>query len=236
MGAMMGLAGTAASMGGSIIDMQQRQKAQKQQQQNINNNLLYQALIRQQEYMRQDQFRNNADISRLGTLNNDVSNIAQKAKQSAEANRLKGEYSRGTIAAANAPSASDASIQSGVQQGALTGQSGGDKEFTSHLARSLNNAASSARERINALADFSSYGDSFQGLGTENPLAFARSAADINMYNNFRKGSLGAYGVEKQIQPQQVQYRGSPAAMGLNALGGLLGGMGKGGGGGGGLF
>jgi hypothetical protein len=213
------------------MDMQGRQKAQQQQQQNLNNWYLYQALIRNQEFQRQAGFRNAADSSRLDTLNMDVSNIGQKAKQAAEADRLRGAYSQGTIAAA--PSASDASIQAGTQQGALTGQSGGDAEFTSHLARSLNNAASSARDRIAALADFSSYGDSFKGLGTENPMAFARSAADINMNNNFRKGSLQAFGVEKQIQPQQVQYRGSPGAMGLNALGGLLGGMGKGGGGGG---
>ncbi len=232
MGGMLGLAGTGMQVGGSIIEMQQRQKAQKQQQENLNNWYLYQALIRNQEYMRQDSFRNQADTSRQNVLYNDVSSTAQKAKQGAEAQRLAGAYAQGTSAAAGAPSASDASIRSGAQQGILTGQSGGDQEFRSDLARRLNNSASRVRDRITALGTMNSYGDSFQGLGTENPLAFQRAGWDINRFNNFRKGSLQAYGVEKAIEPQQVQYRGSPGAMALQAGGGFLSGLGKGGGGG----
>lgn len=233
MGGMMGLAGTGLQIGGQIADMQGRQKAQRQQQENLNNWYLYQALIRNQEYMRQDALRTEANASRENVLNNDVSSVAQKFKQGQEADRLSGAYAKGTSAAANAPSASDAAIRSGTQAGALTGQSGGDREFRSDLARRLNEGSNRVRDRIKALATMNSYGDSLKGLGTENPLAFQRAGFDINMANNFRKGSLQAYGVERQIQPQQVQYRGSPLSMAMNAAGGLVSGLGSGGGGGG---
>ena len=232
MGGMLGLAGTGMQVGGSIMEMNQRQKAQKQQQENLNNWYLYQALIRNQEYMRQDSFRSQANASRENVLNNDVSSVAQKAKQAVEADRLAGAYAKGTSAAADAPSASDASIRAGTQRGALAGQSGGDTEFRSDLARRLNNSASRVRDRIKALGTMNSYGDSFMGLGTENPLAFQRAGWDINRFNNFRKGSLQAFQVEKAIEPQQVQYRGSPGAMAMQAGGGFLSGLGKGGGGG----
>lgn len=227
MGGMLGLAGTGLQIGGQIADMQGRQKAARQQQENMNNWYLYQALIRNQEYMRQDAFRGQADASRQNVLYNDVSSTAQKAKQGAEAERLATEYAKGTSAAAGAPSASDAAIAAGTQAGTLTGQSGGDKEFRSDLARRLNNSASRVRDRITALGTMNSYGDSLRGLGTENPLAFQRAGWDINQFNNFRKGSLQAYGVEKQIQPQQVQYRGSPLGMALNAAGGMVSGLGN---------
>jgi hypothetical protein len=89
------------------------------------------------------------------------------------------------------------------------------------------------RDRIKALGTMNSYGDSLMGLGTENPLAFQRSGWDINQANNFRKGSLQAFQVEKAIQPQQVQYRGSPLSMAMNAAGGLVSGLGNAAGGGG---
>jgi hypothetical protein len=232
MGGIAGLIGTGAQVGSGIMEMQQRQKAQRQQQENLNNWYLYQALIRNQEYMRQDAFRGQADASRQNVLYGDVSSTAQKDKQGREAERLASEYTRGTSAAADAPSASDASIRSGEQRTALTGQSGGDTEFRSDLARRLNNSASRARDRIKAQATMNSYGDSLMGLGTENPLAFQRAGWDINQFNNFRKGSLQAYGVEKAIEPQQVQYKGSPGAMAMRAAGGLISGFGNAGGGG----
>lgn len=236
MGGMMGLLGTGLQVGGQIAEMQGRQRAQRQQKENLDQWYLYQALARQQEYMRQDAFRAQGNAAREDVLNNDVSSVAQKFKQGKEAERLTGAYAKGTSAAADAPSASDASIREGTQRGALTGQSGGDQEFRSDLARRLNNSASRVRDRIAALGTMNSYGDSFQGLGTENPLAFQRAGWDINQFNNFRKGSLQAYQVEKQIQPQQVQYQGSPLGMALKAGGGLVSGLGGGARGGGGMF
>ena len=228
---LMGLAGTAASMGGGLMDMQGRKKAQQQQEKNLNDWYMYQALMRNQEYMRQNALRAEASKARTDALSNDISSFAQKGKQAAEADRLSQDYAMGT-SAAGLP-ASDAAIGANTQRGALTGQGGGDAEFKSDLARRLNNRTQDARSRIQALATMNSFGDSFMGLGTENPLAFQRAGWNINQANNFRKGSMAAYGIERQLQPQQVQYNGSPGAMGLQAAGGFLSGLGKGGGGGG---
>jgi hypothetical protein len=216
-----------------MVDMMGRQKAQKQQQQNLDNWYMYQALQRNQEMMRQNALGIEANNARMTGLN-DVGSLGQKATQSAEAVRLNDHLQRGTSAAATP--ASDASIGANTQQGMLTGQSGGDREFKSDLARRLNNRTQDAKGRIQALATMGSYGDSMGGLGTMNPLNFQKAGWGINQANNFRRGSLQAYGVEKQIQPQQVQYQGSPLAMGLQSIGGLMSGMGKGGGGGGGMF
>jgi hypothetical protein len=222
------LLGAGASVGSGLIEMQNRQKAQQQQRQNIDNWYAYQAAQRQMEYGRQNKLRIEADTSRMKTLNN-VGGIGQKSMQQTEEARLAPELMRGTSAASSAPTASPGSITAGSQPGALTGQSGGDSVFTSDLARRLNNAAQDSRQRIQALAGMSSYGDSFGGLGTMIPMEFGQSASDINMANNFRKGSMAAYDVAKQVAPQQVNYRQSPAAMGLSALGGALSGMGGGG-------
>lgn len=222
----LGLAGTAMQAGGGMMDMMNRQKAQKQQEQNLNNWYMGQAALRNQEMMRQRQFGFQADQSRLATLNNDVSGIAQKDTQRKEADRLTALYGTGTQAYGTP--ASDASIQAGSQAGALTGQAGGDGEFRSDLARRLNGAAQDARDRISALATINSYGDSYGGLGTVVPLAFQKSGWDISQANNFRRGSLQAYQVEKAIEPQKVQYKGSPAAMAMQAGGGFLSGLGGG--------
>jgi hypothetical protein len=225
------LAGTGAGLAGGMMDLQGRQKAHQKQKQALHDWYMQQHMFRLQERQRQENMRNGADTSRLNTLYGDVSNIAQKGTALQEASRLENVYSQGTSAAASAPSASDAAIRAGSQAGVLTGQSGGGSQFTSDLARRLNNAASHTRDMIKGQATVGSYGNSLGGLGTVVPLAFARSAADINMFNNFRKGSLAAYGVEKAIEPEQISYRQTPLSMGLSSLGGALSGMGGGGGG-----
>lgn len=235
MGAAAGLIGTGANMAGTMMEANARQRSQRQQEMNNNNHLIQQMIFQQQEKLRQAALRNKA----RGVFNQNIydtaSGQAQMANQLKEQGRLSTEYARGT-SAAGAP-VSDSNIQAGTAA-ALAGQSGGDKEFRSDLARRLNNAASDARGRINALATMNSYGDSQFGLGNTVPIGFQQAGWDINKFNNFRRGSLSAYGVEKQIEPIQVQHRGSPGASAVKGLGGLLGGLGGGmsGGGGGGLF
>jgi len=225
------LAGTGAGLAGGMMDLNGRKKAHEKQKEALHNWYAQQHMYRMMEYARQEALRNEADTSRLNTLYGDVSNIAQKGNAQQEAGRLQTEYAKGTTAASDAPTASDVAIRSNAQPGILTGQSGGGGEFSSDLARRLNNVAATTRDNIAARATLGSYGNSLMGLGTVNPIAFARSAADINMANNFRKGSLLAYGIEKAIEPQQVSYRQQPMSMGLQALGGALSGMGGGGGG-----
>jgi hypothetical protein len=225
------LAGTGAGLAGGLMDLQGRKKAHQKQQEALHKWYAMQNAFRMQERQRQEDLRNGADTSRLNTLYGDVSNIAQKNTLMQEGDRLNDAYAQGTSASSSAPSASDAAIRAGSQAGTLTGQGGGDQQFTSDLARRLNNATANTRDLIRGMATVGAYGNSMGGLGTVVPLAFARSAADINMFNNFRKGSLAAYGVEKAIEPEQIYYRQSPMSMGLSSLGGALSGMGGGGGG-----
>ena len=116
----------------------------------------------------------------------------------------------------------------------IAGSRQGGDVFQSDLAYKLNQAARGARGQINALARLSSYGGSYGGLGTVNPLILQNSSDAINMQNNFRKGDLDVWRAESAIPASQYQYKQSPFA----ALGGLLGsgakGLGSAAGGGGG--
>jgi hypothetical protein len=102
----------------------------------------------------------------------------------------------------------------------IAGSQQGGEVFQQDLARKLNQAAVGARSQINALARVNSYGNSYGGLGTVNPLILGNSASAIDFYNNFRRGDLSVYNVEKQIPGAQYTYKQSPAA----GLGGALGG------------
>jgi hypothetical protein len=235
MGMAAGLLGTGANMAGSIMDMNAKKKAQQQQQENLNNWYMGQAALRHQEMMRQSNLGFQAGNAFRQNLYDTAGGLAQASQQQKEQNRLQQAYAGGTSASEYAQPASDASIQAGSQRGALAGQSGGDGEFRTDLARRLNNAAGDARNKIAALATMNSYGDSQYGLGNVVPMGFQQAGQEINKFNNFRRGSLQAYGVEKAIEPVQVQHNGSAGAMGAKALGGLLSGLG-GGGGGGGMF
>lgn len=119
----------------------------------------------------------------------------------------------------------------------VAGSKVGGDVFQTDLASKLNRAARGARGQINALARLSSYGGSYGGLGTVNPLILQNSSDAINFRNNQRKGDLDVWRAESAIPAAQYQYKQSP----LMALGGLLGsgakGMGSAAGmGGGGIF
>jgi len=235
MGMAASMLGTGANMAGTIMESNAKKKSQKQQQDNLNNWYLQQAMFRNQEMMRQRDLGFKAGNAFRDNLYDTAGGLAQASQQQKEQERLQGAYAAGTSASEYAQPASDASIQAGSQRGALAGQSGGDGEFRTDLARRLNNAAGDARNRIAALATMNSYGDSQYGLGNVVPMGFQQAGWDINKFNNFRRGSLQAYGVEKAIEPVQVQHQGSAGAMGAKAAGGLLSGL-AGAGGGGGMF
>jgi len=238
-GPAMGLLGTGAQMGSTIMQSNAQKNAQNQAAKNLNDALMRRMILRNQEIMRQRDLGFKAGEAFRENLYNTAGGLAQADQQRKEQERLTGVYSSGTSASDYARPASDASIQAGSQAGALAGQSGGDGEFRTDLARRLNNAASSARDRIAALATMNSYGDSQYGLGNVVPLGFQEAAQQINKFNNFRRGSLQASEVEQQQlgQPEPVNYHKPTGATMLEAGGGLLSGLGKGfGGGGGGMF
>ena len=235
MGMAAGLLGTGAQMGSTIMQANAQKKAQKQQEQNNLDAMLRQAILRNQEMMRQRDLGFKAGETFRQNLYDTAGGLAQASQQRKEQERLTGVYGSGTSAAEFAARpASDASIAAGSQRGALAGQSGGDGEFRSDLARRLNNAAGDARNRIAALATMNSYGDSQYGLGNVVPLGFQEAGWDINKFNNFRRGSMQAYGVEQQQlgQPSQASYSKPAGATALEGAGGLLSGLGKGFGGG----
>ena len=185
MGMAAGLLGTGANMAGSIMDANAKKKAQQQQQENLNNWYMGQAALRHQEMMRQSKLGFQAGNAFRQNLYDTAGGLAQASQQQKEQERLQGAYAAGTSASEYAQPASDASIQAGSQRGALAGQSGGDGEFRSDLARRLNNAAGDARNRIAALATMNSYGDSQYGLGNVVPMGFQQAGQEINKFNNF---------------------------------------------------
>ncbi len=119
----------------------------------------------------------------------------------------------------------------------IAGTKQGGDVFQSDLAYKIGNAARESRKQINALARISSYGGSYGGLGTMNPLILGNSGNAIDMWNNFRKGDMQVYNVERQVPASQYTYKQSPAmalsglfSSGMKGLGGAMGG------GGGGMF
>lgn len=131
-----------------------------------------------------------------------------------------------------APSVADGGFNDRV---GLGGQASGGDVFKTDLAHKIAQAARDARGRINAMARVSSYGDSYGGLGTMNPIILQHAGSKIDQWNNFRKGSLQAYGVEQKIPATQIRAGSSPLGGIISGLGGALGKM-AGGMGGGGMF
>jgi hypothetical protein len=101
----------------------------------------------------------------------------------------------------------------------LSGQQSGGDVFQADAARQLADAASSAKQRIGAMATAASYGNSGSGLGTINPIAQQRAGQGIDWANNMRKGSLAAYGVEQAVDPKQVTYSNPVADIASSFLG-----------------
>jgi len=213
-----GVAGTAANSIGQM-------NAAKKQEEAYNTWAAQQKTNRANENLRQQEFREGAEAARQqGVADLDADN--QKKVQAEEEARLASLYSEeGTITApatGTAPSASDA---------ALAGQqAAGGQVFQDDLARGLADAAASAKQRIGALATVNSYGGSYGGLGTVNPIALQESGSGIDEANEYRRGSLSAYGVEQAVDPEQITYTPSPIASiassflgaGMQGLGGSL--------------
>jgi hypothetical protein len=189
----------------------------------------YQRRMRAAENTRQDELRGKAEVSREQGVQ-DISAENQKAEQAAEEERLaalmRGETQQPAENARTPVSVADA---------ALTGQGGGDEVFQTTLAKSIADAAASAKQRIGALATVNSYGGSYGGLGTVNPINQAEAGAGIDAANTMRKGSLEAYGRETDVDPIQISQKQSPLGMLAPLLGVGMQGLGSAAAGGGGL-
>jgi hypothetical protein len=211
-----GAAGTAANSIGQA-------KAAKQQESAYNDWAVQQKTIRDAENARQEQMRQQAEVSRQQGVQA-VSADQQKAAQATEAERLtKLTTGQGDVK----PTADPAAPVATADKGMLSGQQYGGDVFQSDLARKLADAAASAKQRIGALATVNSYGGSFGGAGTVNPINQAESGAGIDLANDMRKGSLAAYNTERAVDPQQITYSNPLADVASGFLGAGMQGVGQ---------
>jgi hypothetical protein len=222
-----GAAGTAANSIGQA-------KAMKKQESEYNQWAQYQKNIRAQENVRQEGLRGEAEAARQKGVQ-DISAESQAAAQTEEQARLQSLLA-GEGAVTPTPTAT---IPTSVADSALlSGSGGGGEVFQTDLAKKLSDAASSAKQRIGALATVGSYGGTWGGLGTRNPLEQREAESGIGMANEKRRGSLSAYGTERNVDPAQISYSNPIAdvasqflGVGMSGLGGAMaGGGGLGGG------
>jgi hypothetical protein len=197
--AVIGLVGSLASTAANYAAQSSLQKRQESENQRW---AQQQTQKRQAEAARQEEQRKQAEVSRLGAVE-DMAPEEQKEAQSAEAARLNTEMQ-----------SPESLTTSGDQL--LSGETSVGKEVAQDIGARVTAATQQARKRIAALAQVQSYGNSFGGLANRNQEILGQSAQGIDMANNLRKGSLGAFGVENQVSP--VRYEASPQA-------GLIGGL-----------
>src|SRR5262245_17147838 len=200
------IASTVAGIAGSAVNSMGAMKAQKQQQREVQQWQQQQRANRQAESQRQEEMRQEAEKAQQKGVE-DVSGEAQAKRQSEEEARL-AQYLQGQGDASTATPEAGAPVAEA--DAALSGQSGGDAGFKSELASKINDATKNAKQRIGALARVSSFGESFGGLGTTNPLLQQAAGSAIDAQNEFRRGSLGAFQVEQAVDPVQVTYTPSP--------------------------
>jgi hypothetical protein len=210
-----GAAGTAANTIG-------RAGAQKKQEAEFNNWKAYQDKARAAEKQRQDQFQQEATAAQQKGLQ-DISADNQKKVQSEEEARLAGLYTGGGDVQASA----DPAVPTSTADAALTGQRGGGEVFQTDMARRLSDATASAKQRLGALAKINSFGGSFGGLGTVNPINQAAAGSGIDFANEYRRGSMGAYSTEKNVQPVQISYSNPIADIAQSFLGAGMAGVGN---------
>jgi hypothetical protein len=203
-----GTVGTAMSSMGAM-------RAQKQQERNVHAWQQEQNRNREAEQLRQEQLRQSAEVERQKGLK-DISAQDQSRRQAEEEARL-ASYYKGETGATGQPEAAISEADRVAAQASAAGSN--DPAFRSDLAANLNAATREAKARLGALAGISSFGGTPGGLALMNPILQQQSGGAIDMFNEFRRGSLGAYGLEKAIDPVQVSYSPSPLAQGLQTLG-----------------
>jgi hypothetical protein len=201
------IASTVIGAAGGVFNAVGASRAQKKQKQEYESWVAQQQNFRQAENVRQEEQRKQAEAAQQETAVK-IGAENQKAAQTAEEARLKKQLvtDAGIDAQKQAvpTSVADASI--------ANPQASADLSNKSDLARKMNEATADVRQRINALARVSSYGGSFGGLQNRVAEKLGKSASEIDRANEFRRGSLAAYGLEKSIDPVQVTYTPSPIA------------------------
>lgn len=182
---------TTAAAGGGIAAIDRNNQAQAQQRE-ITKYRKYQLEKRRQERQRQDLLRDQGEAQRAAAVSQ-LAGPEQQDAQQQEAVRLEQELSGGPMAA-----------DTPYSDKLLSGQGGASREVSDEIARRVKGAVDKARDQIKSQAVLGSYGGSRFGLARRNEDIFTQAGQGIDLANNFRRGSLGAWGVEQQVQPQQV--------------------------------
>jgi hypothetical protein len=211
-----GVAGTVANYFGA-------QSAQKQQEKEYQAWAQNQRRVREAENVRQEELRSQAQQAQQRGLE-DISAESQKKAQDTEEARLT-DYLQG-----KGPNPAEQTVPLSESDKTLSGQAGGDPQFTEDLARKINEATGDARKRIAALAKVSSFGGSYGGLDQTVSQALQRSGSTIDQMNDARRGSIGAFKVEQGVDPISINYQPSPLAniagdlvsFGSQGLGGMF--------------
>jgi hypothetical protein len=92
----------------------------------------------------------------------------------------------------------------------LSGQKSANPQVSQAMTNSITNAAQDARQRIAALATVESFGPSQFGLNNYVNQSFQTGNQGIDLYNDYRRGDLAAYGVAKNVEP--IRYQVAPGA------------------------
>jgi hypothetical protein len=210
-----GAAGTAANTIGKA-------RAEAEQKRRFEGWQKYQEKQREEERVRQEAMHKTAQEAQQKGLE-EVSAASQVGAQAAEAKRLEGTYT-GAAGAEDNQAITPTSL---ADTGIATGETTGGNIAASDLARRIADAGASAKERIRAMANVNAYGGSYGGLGTTMPIAQGRAGSAIDVANNLRRGSLQAYGVERNVEPVQVSYSNPLADIASQFLGVGMSGVGN---------
>jgi len=202
------IASTVAGIAGSGINAMGAMNAQKKQKQEVEAWAQRQDRMRAAEKVRQEGMRQQAEAARVAGLEQ-VGAEGQKKTQSEEETRL-ASYLQGEDATAAAPAATTPVSAADAN---LTQTAGGQADpQKTDLAKKINEATTSAKQRIAAMARTSSYTGSSGGLDYAVSNALGRSGAGIDQQNEYRRGSMAAFDREKGVDPVQVSYQESPLA------------------------
>ncbi len=203
----LGLAGSAVSYAQSANLANKNRRAEEDW-------LNYQRDKRQEEYTRQDEQRQKANQARQDALD-PFSQEQQQATQQAESDRFF-DYITGKD---DRPDSEEQSISDRL----LSGNTFKSGEYVKNRnLASVKEATEEANRRLRGYANIGAYGQSFGGLGRENLNRLAESGNYIDLAGNKRRGSLTAYGAEKNVDPIRYQPGMDIGSM-IGGLGGIFG-------------
>lgn len=194
-----GLVGMGASLAGAGVQAQQVANLENQQNTANAQWVAYQNKIHQQAAQQEQTARTAADTARQQTLQQ-FNPANQTQIQQNEAQRLTSLYNNPGQAANTGATPTDPNAVASL---ALSGEPSGPQNsaFMNNLTQQVNTATSQARNRIAALASANSYGGSFGGLGTVDPITLQQGGNAINLQNAIRQSNTATYGTEQQVQP-----------------------------------